>query len=43
MCVVILNSHVKCRTSPHQTWSLWTGPCAAKQRPTSQNYVGTAL
>jgi hypothetical protein len=38
MCAVILNSRMKCPTSPRQTRSLWTGPCRAKQRSASPKH-----
>jgi hypothetical protein len=33
ICEVILHFYMKHWTGPHQTRSLWTGPCGAKPRP----------
>jgi len=36
-CEVVLNSHTKCQSGPHQAILLWTRPCRAKPWPASSN------
>ena len=43
ICEVVLKSHMKCRTRPWQTRSIWTRPCKVKPRPAPPNHVRSKL